>query len=187
MHTTNNVPQSRCRAFLIYVEPSEMGRWSKRRWRHAVGLHFSLFSPHKQAMAPACSRHTPTHCSMTQTDARTRGRTTPTPHVRLLPPVLMPHVVTSTFFSSAVPLRLATHNYPAETQRASKSAEFDRTQLRILVNELPHVGRLHSVGPYVGMNMHVNLSHRQQAASKMPKVSSVRSEVLALCWAFGGM
>ncbi|KAM7375925.1 hypothetical protein PAMP_005686 [Pampus punctatissimus] len=25
-----------------------MGRWSKRRWRHAEGLHFSLFSPHKQ-------------------------------------------------------------------------------------------------------------------------------------------
>lgn len=48
MHTTNNVPQSRCRAFLIYGEPSEMGRWSKRRWRHAEGLHFSLFSPHKQ-------------------------------------------------------------------------------------------------------------------------------------------
>lgn len=48
MHTTNNVPQSRCRAFLIYGELSEMGRWSKRRWRHAEGLHFSLFSPHKQ-------------------------------------------------------------------------------------------------------------------------------------------
>lgn len=98
MHTTNNVPQSRCRVFLIYVEPSEMGRWSERRWRHAVGLHFSLFSPHKQAMVPACSRHTPTHCSMTQTDTRMRGRTTPTPHVCLLPPVLMPHTVTSTFF-----------------------------------------------------------------------------------------
>lgn len=48
MHTTNNVPQSRCRAFLIYGEPSKMGRWSKRRWRHAEGLDFSFFSPHKQ-------------------------------------------------------------------------------------------------------------------------------------------
>lgn len=56
MHTTNNVPQSRCRAFLIYGELSEMGRWSKRRWRHAEGLHFSLFSPHKQE-EPVSVRH----------------------------------------------------------------------------------------------------------------------------------
>lgn len=90
-------------------------------------------------------------------------------------------------FPVQVTLRRATHNYPTETQLTGKSAEFDRTQLRILGNELPRVGWLHSGGPYVGMNMHVNLSHSQQAASRMPKVSSVRSEVLALCWAFGGM
>lgn len=65
MHTTNNVPQSRCRTFLIYGELSEMGRWSKRRWRHAEGLHFSLFSPHKQEKAVSVChnthKHTPTH------------------------------------------------------------------------------------------------------------------------------
>lgn len=63
MHTTNNVPQSRCRAFLIYGELSEMGRWSKRRWRHAEGLHFSLFSPHKQekAVSVCHNTHTQTH------------------------------------------------------------------------------------------------------------------------------
>lgn len=64
MHTTNNVPQSRCRAFLIYGELSEMGRWSKRRWRHAEGLHFSLFSPHKQekpvSVCHNTHKHTPT-------------------------------------------------------------------------------------------------------------------------------
>lgn len=182
MHTTNNVPQSRCTAFLIYGGVSEMGRWSERRWRHAEGLHVSLFSPHKQAVARTRCRHTPTHRSLTQTDAGTHH-----PH-RARPPaatVLMPHTGISTF-PSAVPLRRATHNYPTETQLTGKSAEFDRTQLRILGNELPHVGWLHLGGPYVGMNMHVNLSHRQQAASRMPKVSSVRSEALALCWALGG-
>lgn len=61
MHTTNNVPQSRCRAFLIYGELSEMGRWSKRRWRHAVGLHFSLFSPHKQEKPVSVCHNTPQH------------------------------------------------------------------------------------------------------------------------------
>lgn len=84
-------------------------------------------------------------------------------------------------FPSAVPLDLTAHNYPTKTQDADKSSEFDRTQQRIPGNELPPVGR-----PYAAMNMHVNLSRRKQASSKMPKVSSVRSEVLALCRAFGG-
>lgn len=61
MHTTNNVPQSRCRVFLIYGELSEMGRWSKRRWRHAEGLHFSLFSPHKQEKPVSVCHNTQTH------------------------------------------------------------------------------------------------------------------------------
>lgn len=124
--------------------------------------------------------HTPTQPSKTQADART----TPTVDARLLPP-LLPHTDAHRF-SSTVPLGLTTHNYPTKTQHEGKSLEFDRTQLRILGNELPHVGWLYSGGPYVGMNMHVNLSHRKRAPSKMPKVSSLRSEVL-YCWAFGGM
>lgn len=104
---------------------------------------------------------------------------------RLLPPS-PPHVGLHRF-PSAVPLDLTAHNYPTKTQDAGKSSEYDWTQQRILGNELPHVGRLYSGGPYVGMNMHVNLSHRKWTPSKMPKVSSVRSEVLAPCWAFGGM
>lgn len=82
MHTTNNVPQSRCRAFLIYGELSEMGRWSKRRWRHAEGLHFSLFSPHKQekpvSLCHNTHKHTPTHRSKTRAHAQTQTCTTPT-------------------------------------------------------------------------------------------------------------
>lgn len=82
MHTTNNVPLSRCRAFLIYGELSEMGRWSKRRWRHAEGLHFSLFSPHKQekpvSVCHSTHKHTPTHCSKTRAHAQTQTCTTPT-------------------------------------------------------------------------------------------------------------
>ena len=82
MHTTNNVPQSRCRAFLIYGEPSEMGRWSKRRWRHAEGLNFSLFSPHKQgkpvSVCHNTHKHTPTHSSKTQAHAQMQTCTTPT-------------------------------------------------------------------------------------------------------------
>lgn len=132
------------------------------------------------ACAMTHNRHTPTQPSKTQADACT----TPTVHTRLLPPS-SPHTGMHRF-SSTVPLGLTTHNYPTKTQDTGKSSEFDWTQLRILGNELPHVGRLHSGGPYVGMNMHVNLSHRKQAPSKMPKVSGARSEVLALCWAFGG-
>lgn len=138
---------------------------------------------------PWCLLAADTHLHTAQWHKRMHGRGDAPPPLRTCAcchPFLC-HTRSQARFSSTVPLRLATHNYPTETQRASKSVEFDWTQLRILVNELPHVGRLHSVGPYVGMNMHVNLSHRQQAASKMPKVSSVRSEVLALCWAFGGM
>lgn len=145
---------------------------------------FSLLTSQTSRGAHSLPTHTYTPLIDTSgcTDAGTHH-----PH-RTRPPaatVLMPHTGISTF-SSAVPLRRATHNYPTETQLTGKSAEFDRTQLRILGNELPHVGWLHSGGPYVGMNMHVNLSHRQQAAARMPKVSSVRSEALALCWALGG-
>lgn len=50
-----------------------------------------------------------------------------------------------------------------------KSSGFNWTQLRTPSNEVPHVlyslqkvDRLHSDGPYVGMNMHGNLSYRQQ-------------------------
>lgn len=82
MHTTNNVPQSRCRVFLIYGELSEMGRWSKRRWRHAEGLHFSLFSPHKQekpvSVCHSAHKHTPTQRSKTQAHAQMQTCTTPT-------------------------------------------------------------------------------------------------------------
>lgn len=94
MHTTNNVPQSRCRAFLIYGELSETGRWSERRWRHAEGLHFSLFSPHKRDCERAPRQTTDTHLhtyrSKTQTDAGTRARATPSVRTCLLP-LLWPH------------------------------------------------------------------------------------------------
>lgn len=103
----------------------------------------------------------------------------------LLPPPPSSHAGMHRF-PGAVPLDLTAHNYPTKTQDADKSSEFDRTQQRILGNELPRVGRLHFCGPYAAMNMHVNLSHRKQAPSKMPKVRSVRSEVLALCRAFEG-
>lgn len=141
-----------------------------------------LFShPTNKAVSVCHNRRTPTQPSKTQADAST----TPTAHTRLLPPS-SPHTGTHRF-PSAFPLGFTTHNYPTKTQETSKSSEFDRTRLRILGNELLHVGRLHFGGPYVGMNMHVNLSHRKRAPSKMPKVSRVRSKVLALCWAFGGM
>lgn len=57
MHTTNNVPQSRCRAFLIYGEPSKMGRWSKRRWRHAEGLFSLLTSQTREACESVRNTH----------------------------------------------------------------------------------------------------------------------------------
>lgn len=120
MHTTNNVPQSRCRAFLIYGELSEMGRWSKRRWRHAEGLHFSLFSPHKQekAVSVCHNTHTETHShthtplkdASTRTNAdmfnphRSHARFTPPPsfprqmrentHTLIYPPVFFKHIPT---------------------------------------------------------------------------------------------
>lgn len=60
MHTINNVPQSRCRAFLIYGELSKMGRWSKRRWRHAKGL-FSLLTSQTTEACECATQHAQTH------------------------------------------------------------------------------------------------------------------------------
>ncbi len=122
MHTTNNVPQSRCRAFLIYGELSEMGRWSKRRWRHAEGLHSSLFSPHKQekpvSVCHNTHKHTPTQRSKTRAHAQTQTCTTPTIYTHTLPPPLsLPlhaHTHTHTHaypsFSNTIPLFPTTHN-----------------------------------------------------------------------------
>lgn len=116
MHTTNNVPQSRCRAFLIYGELSEMGRWSKRRWRHAEGLHFSLFSPHKQekpvSVCHNTLKHTPTHCLKTRAHTQTQTCTTPTIYTHTLPLMasLPPHANTHTIppFSNTIRLSPAT-------------------------------------------------------------------------------
>lgn len=70
MHTTNNVPQSRCRAFLIYGEPCKMGRWSKRRWRLAEGL-FSLLTSQTREACECVPQHTQTHSHMTLKDTIT--------------------------------------------------------------------------------------------------------------------
>lgn len=70
MHTTNNVPQSRCRAFLIYGEPCKMGRWSKRRWRHAEGL-FSLLTSQTREACVCVPQDTQTHSHMTLKDTIT--------------------------------------------------------------------------------------------------------------------
>jgi len=66
-------PKADVERFFIYGELSEMGRWSKRRWRHAEGIDFSLFSPHKQekpvSVCHSSHKHTPTHRSKTQAHA----------------------------------------------------------------------------------------------------------------------
>lgn len=118
MHTTNNVPQSRCRVFLIYGELSKMGRWSKRRWRHAEGLHFSLFSPHKQekpvSMCHNTHKHTPTHRQQTQhseTQAHAQMHTCTTPTIYMHTSHFH-HRRTHTYpsFFNTIPLSLATRN-----------------------------------------------------------------------------
>lgn len=179
MHTTNNVPQSRCRVFLIYGELNEMGRWSKRRWRHAAeGLHFSLFSPHKQekpvSVCHNTHKHTTTHCSKTQALAHMYHPLHLHAHFPLPPQTHTPIPPFST--RSHSPLQLTTkHTWvappPIHTYtHTGKSLGLDWTQLRTPSNEQPcalqsmqQVDRLHSGGPYVGMNMHGNLSYRQQA------------------------
>ena len=100
MHTTNNVPQSRCRAFLIYGELSEMGRWSKRRWRHAEGLHFFFLSLLTSQTREACERvpqHTETHShTPAQRHERMHGR-------RHVPPPPFTHTHTHTHTSPLLP------------------------------------------------------------------------------------
>lgn len=142
MHTTNNVPQSRCRAFLIYGELSEMGRWSKRRWRHAEGLHFSLFSPHKQEKAVSVChnththKHTPTHTHRSKTQAHAQMQTCSTPTVHMHASHRRHHfhdrcvktrtrLYTPLFFSNTFPLSPATHSKthmdPSSTHTSSNS------------------------------------------------------------------
>lgn len=155
MPTTNNVPQSRCRAFLIYGELSEMGRWSKRRWRHAEGLRFPLFSPHKQekpvSVCHNSHKHTPTQRSKTQAHAQTQASTTPTlymhtsnfQHNSTLPcspkqvmhgyiPHLDTHTPTHAFITKNDPPAIT----PSQTH-TTKSSGFGWTRLRTLSNELP--------------------------------------------------
>ena len=107
MHTTNNVPQSRCRAFLIYGELSEMGRWSKRRWRHAEGLHFFFLSLLTSQTREACERvpqHTQTHShTPAQRHERMHGRRHVPP-----PPFTHTHTHTHTHFPAAA-IASATH------------------------------------------------------------------------------
>lgn len=164
MHTTNNVPQSRCRAFLIYGELSEMGRWSKRRWRHAEGLHFSLFSPHKQEEPVSVCHNTHkthSHTLLKDTSACTnmyhphrlhqwhhfhRTHWFPAfPTLRPSPPFsptahnktpLLPLLFQKKMISSPPPSSSLScaHTRP-------KSSGFDRTRLRMLGNEPPRALR----------------------------------------------
>lgn len=147
MHTTNNVPQSRCRAFLIYGELSEMGRWSKRRWRHAEGLHFSLFSPHKQekpvSLCHNTHKHTPTHRSKTRAHAQTQTCTTPTIYTHTcatngITSTTDTHTHTDSPFSNTNPLSSATHNETHMDTPPTPPPPPQHTHARIYNQKLSH-------------------------------------------------
>ena len=226
MHTTNNVPQSRCRAFLIYGELSEMGRWSKRRWRHAEGLHFSLFSPHKQErpVSVCHNTHTSTLPHTAQRHEHMHKRVPPPPfkHTHTLPPTpsLPPRTHWSPPFPTQTPSLLQpraklTRIYPplcthALTQYTTRNYH---TTIR-LTQANPQGLSGPDWEPSENSVMNRLMCSTESAASRqtsfcwaicryeyacesvtqatsttymMPKVTSVRKEILALCWAFGDM
>lgn len=83
MHTTNNVPQSRCRAFLIYGELSEMGRWMQEEVEACWGTPlFSLLTSQTREGCERVPQHTHTNTLPHTHPAQRRKHTHKCRHVQ---------------------------------------------------------------------------------------------------------